>query len=217
MNMQALSPGQQSIVAIAAFTASGALEGLQSALHEGLDAGLTVNEIREVLVQLYAYAGFPRSLNAINTFMAVLDDRKARGISDEPGREASPVAPDMDRDDYGARVRAKLAGLDEIPPPSGFQRFAPVIDRFLKEHLFADIFARDNLDYPARELATISALAGMTGTEGQLRFHLGAAMNTGLTEAQMRAFVAVLEARVGAEAAQRAAGVLDEVLQARAQ
>ncbi len=215
MNTQALSPGQQSIVAIAAFTASGALEPLQTALHEGLDAGLTVSEIKEVLVQLYAYAGFPRSLNAINTFMAVLEDRKARGIADEPGREASPVAADMDRGDYGARVRAKLAGVDDIPPPSGFQVFAPVIDRFLKEHLFADIFARDSLDYQSRELATVSALAGMTGTEGQLRFHLGAAMNTGLTEAQMRAFVAVLKARVGSEEAARASGVLDDILQAR--
>lgn len=216
MNTQALSPGQQSIVAISAFTASGALEPLQTALHDGLDAGLTVNEIKEILVQLYAYAGFPRSLNAINTFMAVLDDRKARGITDPQGDEASPVAPDMDRDDYGARVRARLAGLDDIPPPSGFQQFAPVIDRFLKEHLFADIFARDNVDHQTRELATISALAGMTGTEGQLRFHLGAAMNAGLTQAQLQAFVAVLDARVGGEQARRAGGVLDEVLQARA-
>ncbi|KJS29540.1 MAG: hypothetical protein VR64_20520 [Desulfatitalea sp. BRH_c12] len=39
------------------------------ALNQGLDAGLTVNEIKEILVQLYAYAGFPRSLNAIGTFM----------------------------------------------------------------------------------------------------------------------------------------------------
>jgi 4-carboxymuconolactone decarboxylase len=32
---------------------------------------LTVNEIKEILVQMYAYAGFPRSLNGINAFMAV--------------------------------------------------------------------------------------------------------------------------------------------------
>ena len=30
-----------------------------------------------------------------------------------------------------------------------------------------------------RELATIGALANMAGTEGQLRFHFGAALNTG--------------------------------------
>jgi len=43
----------------------------------------------------------------------------------------------------------------------------------------------------------MSALASMTGTAGQLWFHLGAAMNTGLTEAQMKDFISVLESRVG--------------------
>jgi alkylhydroperoxidase/carboxymuconolactone decarboxylase family protein YurZ len=80
--------------------------------------------------------------------------------------------------------RACSATIEVIPPPSGFQLFAPATDRFLKEHLFADIFARDNLDMQSRELTTISALASMTGTAGQLRFHLGATMNMGLTETQ---------------------------------
>jgi 4-carboxymuconolactone decarboxylase len=217
MDTQALSPRQQGLVAISAFTANGDLERLQSALHAGLDAGLAVNEIKEVLAQLYAYAGFPRSLNAIQTFMAVMEERQAKGVEDAVGQEASPVPPDMDRDAYGARVRANLAGSKEIPPPTGYQLFAPVIDRFLKEHLFADIFVRDNLDWQSRELATISALASMTGTASQLRFHLGAAMNTGLTEAQMRDFVATLGSHVGATEAERASGTLSEVLRARRQ
>jgi 4-carboxymuconolactone decarboxylase len=184
---QALSAKQRSLIPIAAFTATGDLEQLRPALHEGLEAGLTVNEIKEILVQMYAYAGFPRSLNGIHTFMAVMDERQAKGITDEMGKDASPVPADLNKEAYGAQVRARLAGQDVIPPPSGYQLFAPVIDTFLKEHLFADIFARDNLDDQSRELATIAALAGMTGTAGQLRFHLNAAMNTGLTEAQMKA------------------------------
>ena len=212
---QALSAKQQGIIPIAAFTANGDMEKLKSALNEGLDAGLTVNEIKEILVQMYAYAGFPRSLNGIHEFMTVMDERQVEGIKDEMGKEASPLPEDMNRDEYGAKVRARLAGQDVIPSPSGFQLFAPVIDTFLKEHLFADIFARDNLDYQSRELATISALASMTGTEGQLRFHLGAAMNTGLTEAQMRDFISVLEAKVGKTEAESAREVLTRVLKDR--
>jgi 4-carboxymuconolactone decarboxylase len=212
---QALSAKQQGIIPITAFTANGDMEKLKSALNEGLDAGLTVNEIKEILVQMYAYAGFPRSLNGIHTFMAVMDERQVEGIKDEMGKEASPLPEDMNKDEYGAKVRARLAGQDVIPSPSGFQLFTPVIDTFLKEHLFADIFARDNLDYQSRELATISALAGMTGTEGQLRFHLGAAMNTGLTEAQMRDFISVLEAKVGRTEAESAREVLTRVLKDR--
>ena len=70
-----LTVKQQSIVPIAAFTATGDMEKLKTAFNEGLGAGLTVNEIKEILVQMYAYAGFPRSLNAIHTFMAVMDER----------------------------------------------------------------------------------------------------------------------------------------------
>lgn len=216
MSTQALTPRQRAIVAIAAFTANGNLEKLKRAFHEGLDAGLTVNEIKEVLVQLYAYAGFPRSLNGINTFMAVMDEREADGINDEAGPEPSPIPADLDRDSYGARVRAQLAGVEEIPPPAGFQLFVPVIDKFLKEHLFADIFVRDNLDHQSRELATIAGLASMTGTGGQLRFHLGAAMNTGLSKEQMEAFVEVVRSEVGAQEAEQAWAVLAEVLRDRA-
>lgn len=214
-NKNQLNDRQQSIVTIAAFTASGDLERLKPALNHGLDGGLTVNEIKEVLVQMYAYAGFPRSLNGISTFMSVLDERKARGITDEVGNEATPLPADLDRDAYGARVRAKLAGLDEIPPPAKWQEFAPVIDRFLKEHLFADIFARDVLDDQSRELATIAALAAMDGTAGQLMFHFGAAMNTGLTESQMQDFIKVLHDRVGHEEAAKAKEVLMSVVSKR--
>ena len=42
----------------------------------------TVNEIKEILVQMYAYAGFPRSLNGIHTFMAVMDERQVEGIKE---------------------------------------------------------------------------------------------------------------------------------------
>ena len=214
---QTLDAKQQSIVPIAAFTANGDLEKLRTALNEGLDAGLTVNEIKEILIQMYAYAGFPRSLNSIHTFMAVMDERQAKGIEDEMGKEASPVPADMNKDEYGARVRARLAGREIILPASGYQLFTPAIDTFLKEHLFADIFARDTLDHQSRELATISALASMTGTAGQLRFHLGAAMNIGLTEAQMNEFISVLESRVGKREAESAPEALAKVLSNRPQ
>lgn len=215
MNEQQLDAAQRGVVAIAAFTANGDLDNLAAALNRGLDAGLTVNEIKEILVQLYAYAGFPRSLNGINTFMAVLEERRGRGVIDETGREASPVPADLDRDAFGAKVRAQLAGSQVIPPPSGFQLFAPAADQFLKEHLFADIFARDVLDFQTRELATISALAALSGTSGQLQFHLGAALNMGLSEAQLKDFVAVIESQVGRDEALAASEVLDKVLSGR--
>lgn len=207
-----LTARQQGIVTIAAFTASGDLKRLTPALQDGLDAGLTVNEIKEILVQMYAYAGFPRSLNGLGAFMGLVEERRAKGIEDEEGRQASPHPVDLDRDAYGARVRADLFGLTEVPPPAAWQRFCPVIDDFLKEHLFADIFARDVLTRQERELATIAALANMRGTAGQLAHHLGAVMHCGLTESQLHGFIDVLEAKVGPQQAADAQKVLADVL-----
>lgn len=85
-----LSVRQQSIVSIAALTSKGELEQLKSVLNKGLDAGLTINEIKEIMVHLYAYCGFPRSIRGLQTFMEVLDERKAKGIIDETGTDASP-------------------------------------------------------------------------------------------------------------------------------
>jgi len=214
-DQQSLNAKQQSIVTIAAFTASGEMDKLKAALNKGLDAGLTVNEAKEVVVQMYAYAGFPRSLNALFALMATLEDRRAKGVNDEVGKEASPIPTDLNRDDYGAKVRAKLSGLDEIPPPAAWQTFAPIIDVFLKEHLFADIFARDVLDHHSRELATIGALANLPGTGGQLRYHLGAALNVGVSEAQIKDFISILASDVGAQEAKAASALLNDVLKAR--
>jgi len=214
MKSEGLNAKQEKIVTIAAFTAKGDLEQLKMALNEGLDAGLTVNEIKEFLVQMYAYAGFPRSLNGISTFMGVLEEREKRGIKDELGKEASPLPADMNKDKYGEEVRSKLSGTQGVPV--GYQLFVPAIDTFLKEHLFADIFARDNLDIRSREIATISALASMEGVNPQLQFHLNAGMNVGLTEAQLRSLISVVESRVGKKEADNANEILGKVLSSRA-
>lgn len=212
---KALTLKQQSIIPIAAFTADGNLDRLAPALAQGLDNGLSINEIKEVMVHLYAYAGFPRSLNALSTFMKVLDERKAKGIKDVQGKTAGPVPADFNKDEYGAKVRAMLAGRETDISGARWQLFSPVIDTFLKEHLFADIFVRDVISHEDRELVTIAALAVMPGTEGQLFFHLGSAMNTGLTRAQMADFISVLGTKVSRERAESAGKILARVLEKR--
>ena len=76
-NQNPLTRRQQAIIPIAAFTADGDMDRLKPALNKGLDDGLTVNEIKEVLVHLYAYTGFPRSLNALSAFMETVGKTQA--------------------------------------------------------------------------------------------------------------------------------------------
>lgn len=81
-----LSERQQAIPLIAATMASSQMGKLNAALNQGLDAGLTINETKEILIQLYAYTGFPRSLNALNELMKVVEVRKQQGLHDAVGK-----------------------------------------------------------------------------------------------------------------------------------
>ena len=212
-SVSALSGKQQSIIPIAAFTAKGDTGKLKDALAEGLQSGMTVNEIKEVLVQMYAYTGFPRSLTGLNTFIALLDERKARGIEDEIGREAAPLPDNANIRELGTANQTAVIGR----PASGrVYEFAHVTDTFLKETLFGDIFSRDVLSFQERELATVSALASLPA-EAQLRSHLNCCLVVGWSEDQMKAFVAVLEAKVGKAEAELAEKALNTVLQNRIQ
>ena len=110
MKGEGLNARQKSIVTIAAFTASGDLQKLKTALNEGLDAGLTVNEIKEVLIQMYAYAGFPRSLNGIDS----LHGRPGRtGKEGHQGRNrqgTKPHACQQEQLELGTEIQTRLIG-----------------------------------------------------------------------------------------------------------
>ena len=213
MRNEGLNAKEEKIVTIAAFTAKGDQDKLKAALNGGLDAGLTVNEIKEILIQMYAYTGFPRSLNGIGTFMSVMEERQKKGIKDEAGREASPLPANKSKLELGTENQTRLAGRPVTGP---IYTFAPAIDVFLKEHLFGDIFGRDILDFQSREIATISALAAMEGVNSQLQAHINIGFNTGLTEVQMKGLISVIASEVGKKEAENANEVLGKVLSSRA-
>ena len=120
----ALNAGQKSIAAAASYAARGNQAGLKQALTAGLEAGVTVNEFKEILVQVYAYCGFPRSLNALNTLMQLEEER---GNGDEQGRLPS-AKPEGNSLDYGTENQTKLVGQ---PVRGKIYEFAPAIDEFL--------------------------------------------------------------------------------------
>ena len=183
--MNNLTIKEQKIVKISLYTARGNMPKLTEALTEGLEADLTISEIKEVLTQLYAYCGFPRSLNALQNLMDLLNERQANGISDPEGKETGPL-PEGSSLDFGTKNQTELCGF---PVKGEFFEFASAIDQYLKSHLFGDIFARDILDWRTRELATIAALAAMEGVESQLNAHIAIGKNNGLTNDQITAII----------------------------
>lgn len=210
---ETLSMRQQAIVPIAAFGASGDMARLATALNQGLDAGLTVNDAKEVLIQLYAYAGFPRSLNALNELMKVVEARKQRGIQDAQGQlPGRPIPTGEALLAAGTANQTKLLGG---PAKGAIYDFAPVVDQYLKSHLFGAIFERDNFDWQSRELATVGMLSALPGADAQLQAHMGFSMNVGITAGQLDQLTKVLATKVDGQAATRAQDALARQLASR--
>lgn len=172
-----LTKKEQNIVSVSQYTATGDLQNLRKAVDKSLGDGLTVNEIKEVMVQLYAYCGFPRSLNALEVLLQATKDG-----SFIEGKEGKSLSKKEDKNKVGTKIQTELVGS---PVKGELFEFAPAIDDYLKEHLFGDIFSRGILSYKEREIATIAALASIEGLQSQLNSHLQIGKNTGLTDGQI--------------------------------
>lgn len=100
-----LTKTQQHLAALAAASARGDQDALARHLHAAFGAdGLTVQQAQSALEQLYAYCGFPRSLNALTTLMNVVEERKKTG--NPPTRRAAALPATRRR--YG-RARTHVA------------------------------------------------------------------------------------------------------------
>ena len=201
-----LTPRRQGLAVIAAMEARGDQAGLEAALTDALGNGLTISEAKEALSQLYAYTGFPRSLNALGTLQKVLAKRQADGIQDDPGKDADPLPADYDALRQGTEVQTRLSGQ-----PFNYG-FVPATDYYLKAHLFGDIFARNNLSFADREIVTVSAISALPGCEPQLVAHVSGARNMGVTDQELRALPALLEEKVGIAEAGRLRAALAAVM-----
>ncbi len=188
-NME-LTERQKSLVEISALEAKGDVARLEDAISDGLDNGLTVNEIKEALSQLYAYTGFPRSLNALGVLQRVVEERTTAGNAPEQGADYMLPA-DFDALKKGAEVQTKIVGR-----PYDY-KFAPRTDYYLKAHLFGDIFASTVLSESEREIVTLSAIAALEGCDSQLRSHVNGALNMGVSQEQVDAIPEVMESKVG--------------------
>jgi 4-carboxymuconolactone decarboxylase len=178
-----LTERQLHLATLASLEAQGDLKRLEPAVAVALDHGVTINEIKEAFSQLYAYTGFPRSLNALGVLNKVLDTRKKEGKHDVEGKEWKRPTEWNDAKaalELGTANQTKLSG----GKPFNYT-FCPQDDYYLKAHLFGDIFAGDQLSAADREIVTVAALASLKGVEPQLKAHQAGAVNMGNTKQQV--------------------------------
>lgn len=133
--------------------------------------------------------------------MKVTEERKQRGINDPLGKEPSQTVPVGEQlRQLGIANQTKFSGA---PVQGPLFDFAPVINQFLQSHLFGDIFARNNLDWQSRELATVGALAATPGVEVHLLAHTRASLRVGFSRSQLQQLAQTLRANGEKQAAAR--------------
>ncbi len=176
---RSLSERQLHLATCAALEAQGDLVRLEPAVRAALDGGVTVNELKEAFSQLYAYTGFPRSLNALGVLSKVIEN------GDESWMEGKSWTRPSVWDDAeaalkkGTEVQTRLSGR-----PFDYT-FCPQNDFYLKSHLFGDIFAGDQLTPADREIVTVAALSALEGVAPQLASHKAGAVRMGNTQEQI--------------------------------
>ena len=171
---QTLTERQKGLAACACLMAQGNMERLEPAVRSALDNGVTVNELKEAFSQLYAYTGFPRSLNALGVLGKVLQDNP-----NPAWQEGKPWTRPAEWDDANAAYELGKKNQTQLSGRAFDYAFCPQDDYYLKAHLFGDIFAGDQLSHADREIVTVAALSGLEGVAPQLAAHKAGAVNMG--------------------------------------
>ena len=173
ISSQTLTERQKGLAACACLMAQGNLERLEPAVRMALDKGVTINELKEAFSQLYAYTGFPRSLNALGVLNKVLENKQANWQEGKPWTRPAEWDDAKKAYELGVKNQTQLSGR-----PFNYD-FCPQDDYYLKSHLFGDIFAGDQLSAADREIVTVAALSGLEGVAPQLAAHKQGAVNMG--------------------------------------
>ena len=115
----------------------------------------------------------------------------------------------------GRRALAEIDGEAGEAVVAALADIAPDFATYLFEFPFGDIYSRPDLGLREREIATIAALAAMGTAAPQLKVHVGAGLNVGLSEAEIVEILMQVAVYAGFPAALNGLFAAREVFEAR--
>ncbi len=204
------------IAVVAALTAMGTAQPqLKVHINGALNTGSSINEVKEVILQMAVYSGFPNCTSGMNALKEVLKERQEHGIKDEIGKEPT-YKTKTDRLKLGEQELSKLDRLQAERLRNAYNDFSPELVKLTLEFGYADIFSRDNLDPKHRQIATIAALTALGNAQPQLKFHISGGLNIGLTVENIREIMLLMTIYSGFPSAINGTNILKEVVNERA-
>lgn len=163
-----------------------------------INHGLTPEEIREVMIHLGAYAGFPRALDAMAE-----TNRLLAGLGHGPGPEGLPGSErlsDAERRARGAEVMGRLSGNAAPDPDEVLKALAGKlgpIGEYGIDFAFGEVWARPQLSRRDRSLVVVSILTAL-GRADEMDIHVPAALRHGVTKIELEELMLTAFAYAGA-------------------
>jgi 4-carboxymuconolactone decarboxylase len=166
-----LSPRDRSVVTVAALIAR--IQSIEMPYHFALalDNGVKPAELSEIITHLAFYAGWANAMSAV---AVAKDIFHARGISAD---QLPPVHDKL------LPLNEEAEGQRATQVGNNFGAVSPGLVQNTTDLLFRDLWLRPALKPRDRSLVTVSALIA-NGQTGQITYHLGRAMDNGLTREQ---------------------------------
>ena len=101
----------------------------------------------------------------------------------------------------GQEMLQRVDGKGGDAVDNSLKEIAPDFARYLIEFPFGDIYARPGLDLRSREIATIAALTALGNAAPQLKVHIAAGLNVGLTQEEITEVIMQMAVYAGFPAA----------------
>lgn len=105
------------------------------------------------------------------------------------------------RFERGSRALAAIDGEAGERVINALADIAPDFGRYLIEFTFGDIYSRDGLELREREIATIAALTALGNAAPQLKVHIEAGLNVGLSRDEITEVIMQVSVYAGFPAA----------------
>lgn len=182
-----ISRRDRSVIVISSLTAMAREIELKQHIGGGLNHGLSIDEVDEILVQLAPYIGMPFCFSASGIVDSVIAEREGTKTREVPRAEAIAL-DDEKRRSAGLDVLSTLIGdpnLDPVTTEAMILESQGDMGALVMDYAFGDVWSRPQLSRRDRSLIVISALTALN-MKHELEIHIGGALNHGLTPVEIQ-------------------------------
>jgi 4-carboxymuconolactone decarboxylase len=203
-NRPGLSRRDRSVITLAALVARGQSGSLSFYADQALEHGVTPGEVSEIVTHLAFYAGWGNAAAAASSIEGVFAEH---GIGPDRLPPASPRLLPIDQASEDRRASVVEQTVGPVSPSLVTDTGAV---------LFHDLWLRPGLVPRDRSMVTVAALIA-SGQFAQITFHLGKAMDNGLSSGEAAELLSHLAYYAGWPSAMSAVPVFKSVFESRKQ